>query len=284
MARMNDDQLKAITDQEMRQAVGWWSGKLAQQRQKAMYYYLAEAKGDLAPPDIEGRSAVVSPDVRNTIEAMLPQLMVKFAGSETVVECQAQKPGDEPKAEQATEYLNYLYHVRNAGEKITYVWMKDALLSKNGIVKVWWDSTDEEKREEYVGLDQVELAQLLDDDEVEVTEQKSYADEVDAKQRQQAIEHLTQQMQQAAQAAMQQPAVPTPQGPQPSPPAAIARHLQQQIAQIESQPPAILYDVTCTRTRKGGRPRRSATSPTCASRSTAASWPASAAWPSTASR
>src|SRR5574337_1289774 len=223
MARMNDDQLKAITDQEMRQAVGWWSGKLAQQRQKAMYYYLAEAKGDLAPPDIEGRSAVVSPDVRNTIEAMLPQLMVKFAGSETVVECQAQKPGDEPKAEQATEYLNYLYHVRNAGEKITYVWMKDALLSKNGIVKVWWDSTDEEKREEYVGLDQVELAQLLDDDEVEVTEQKSYADEEDAKQRQQAIEQLTQQMQQAA--------------------------------QIEAQPPAILYDVTCTRTRKGGRVR-----------------------------
>src|SRR5574337_1079238 len=203
MARMNDDQLKAITDQEMRQAVGWWSGKLAQQRQKAMYYYLAEAKGELAPPDVEGRSSVVSPDVRNTIEAMLPQLMTKFAGSETVVECQPRKPQDEQAAEQATEYLNYLYHVRNGGEKITYCWMKDALLSKNGIVKVWWDDSDEEKREEYEGLDQVELAQLLDDEEVQIVEQRSYPDEEDAEQRRQAIEQLTQQMQQAAQAGLQ---------------------------------------------------------------------------------
>ncbi len=107
MARMSDDELRSITDQEMRQAVGWYSGKLAAQRQKAMSYYLAKPTLDLTPPEIEGRSSVVSPDVRNTIESMLPQLMVKFAGSERVVEFEPTKPGDEAKAEQCTDYLNH---------------------------------------------------------------------------------------------------------------------------------------------------------------------------------
>ena len=170
MAKMNESELRAITDAEMRQAVGYWSGKLANQRQQAMYYYLGEAVGDLSPPEVEGRSTVVSPDVRNTIESMLPQLMVKFAGGECPVEFLPNKPGDEPKAEQATDYIGHLYSVKNNGDAITYAWMKDALLSKNGIVKVWWDTRTEDKREEYNGLSDVELSQVMDDEEVEIVE------------------------------------------------------------------------------------------------------------------
>ena len=64
MAKMNESELRAITDAEMRQAVGYWSGKLANQRQQALYYYLGEAVGDLSPPEVEGRSTVVSPHRR----------------------------------------------------------------------------------------------------------------------------------------------------------------------------------------------------------------------------
>lgn len=242
MAKMSEDELRAITDGEMRQAVGYWSGKLANQRQKAMAYYLGEAKLDLAPPEVDGRSAVVSPDVRNTIESMLPQLMVKFCGGDTVVEFEAQKPGDEPKAEQATDYINHLFYVRNPGERIAYNWMKDALLSKNGIVKVWWDTRTEETREEYVGLSDVELAQLMDDEEIEVTEQKAYEDEDDLEQRQDALEKLNAQMQQAMQAAQQNPQA-----------AQAVQQMQSQMAQIQSAPPKMLYDVVCKRSKAGGR-------------------------------
>lgn len=242
MTRMSEDQLRAITDQEMRQAVGWFSGKLAAQRQKAMAYYLGQPTLDLTPPEVEGRSSVVSPDVRNTIESMLPQLMVKFAGSERVVEFEPQKPGDEQKAEQATDYVNHVLHTHNPGERIIYNWMKDALLSKNGIVKVWWDDRKEEKREEYRNLNDVELAQLMDDDEVEVIEQKSYPDEDDAEKRQQALQQLQQQLEQAAQAAQ----AGDPQAQQ----AVMA--LQQQMAQIQSAPPVLAYDVACRRTRISG--------------------------------
>lgn len=239
---MSEDQLRSITDQEMRQAVGWYSGKLAAQRQKAMAYYLGQPTLDLTPPEVEGRSSVVSPDVRNTIESMLPQLMVRFAGSERVVEFEPQKPGDEQKAEQATDYVNHVLHAHNPGERIIYNWMKDALLSKNGIVKVWWDDRKEEKREEYRNLNDVELAQLMDDDEVEVIEQKSYPDEDDAEKRQQALQQLAQQLEQATQAA---------QAGDPQAQQAVVM-LQQQMAQIQSAPPVLAYDVACRRTRISG--------------------------------
>lgn len=228
--RMDEAELRAITDQEMRAAVGFWSGRMGQQRTKALAYYYGEAKFDLTPPEIEGRSTVVSPDVRNTVESMLPQLAVKFYGSDRVVEFEATKPGDEKKAEQATDYVNHQFYVKNPGERIAYNWMKDALLSKNGIVKVWWDNSAVETREEYVGLTDVELAQIMDDSEVEIIEQKSYPDEEDAEQRQKALEQLIPQAKANPQAA-------------------------QQVAQIQAMPPKMLFDVVCKRTKEGGRVR-----------------------------
>lgn len=240
---LTDDELKALTDLELRQSVGYWAGKLANQRQKAMQYYLAEPVGDLAPPEVDGRSSIVVPLVRNTIESMLPQLMVKFAGSERVVEFEPNKPGDEQAAEQATDYVSFIYNTRCDGERITYTWMKDALISKNGIIKVWWDTRTEEKREEYKALSDIELAQLMDDEEIEVTEQSSYPDEEDAKQRQQALEQIQPQMAQAMQAAQQG----NPQAQQ------AVQQFQAQIQQISSQPPKMLFDVVCKRVKQGGK-------------------------------
>jgi hypothetical protein len=229
---LTEDELKALVGAEERQSLGYSSSKLSNARQKSMYYYLGMPVGDLTPPEVEGRSSVVSTDVRDTIESMLPQLMVTFVGSDTVAEFEATKPGDEQKAEQATEYVNYLFNKKNNGHRIAYTWMKDALLQKNGIVKVWWDTRHEETREEYRGLSEVELTQLLEDDEVEVTEQSTSVDTDDAEQRQQAVMQLMQQAQAQPQSAPQ---------------------VMQQIQQIEAQPPKLVYDVVCKRTKTDGK-------------------------------
>ena len=118
MAKMSEDDLRALTDSEMRLAVGYWSGKLSNQRMKAMVYYLGEPKLDLSPPEVDGRSSVISPDVRNTIESMLPQLMVKFCGGDTVVEYEPTKPDEEAKAAQATDYINHQFFEKKPGERI----------------------------------------------------------------------------------------------------------------------------------------------------------------------
>jgi hypothetical protein len=240
---LSDDDLKALTDSEMRNAVGYFGGKLAEQRRKAEIYYLGLAKDDLAPPEVDGRSKVVSTDVRNTIEAMLPQLMVKFTGGDIVVEFEPTKPGDEQKAQQCTDYLNHLFFKKNNGHQICYTWFKDALLMKRGILKVWWDTRSEETREEYRGVDQIELAQLADDKELEITEQKSYPDEEDAEQRQKALEHLQQTLDQALTAAQQ--------GNQQA--AQAIGQIQAQMQHIMQTPPAMLFDVVCKRTKKGGK-------------------------------
>lgn len=242
MAKLNDDNLKALTDAEMRQAVGYYGGKLAEQRRKAEAYFYGEATGDLAPPEVIGRSSVVVPVVRNTIESMLPQLMVKFTGGDTVVEFEPTTPDDEDKAKNCTDYLNYLFFKKCNGHAVTYSWFKDALKLKRGIVKVWWDTRDEETREEYSGLSEVELAQIMDDPEVEVIEQKSYPDEEDAKQRQKALEQLQAQMDQAMQAAHQDPQA-----------AQAVQQLQQHMAQIQSAPAVMLFDISCKRTKTGGK-------------------------------
>lgn len=241
--RLTDDDLKALAARELRAAVGYFGGKLADQRRKAEIYYLGEPKDDLAPPEIDGRSTVVSTDVRNTIESMLPQLMAKFVGGDQVVEFEPASRDDEEKATQCTDYLNYLFTKKNNGHAICYSWFKDALLQKNGIIKVWWDTRAEEKREEYKGLDAVELAQILEDEEVEPIEQSSYPDEDDAEARKQAVEQMTQQLQQAMMAAQQG----DPKAAQ------AAQQMQQQLAQIQAQPPAMLYDVSFKRSLKAGK-------------------------------
>lgn len=257
---LSQDELKALVQTEMRQSLGYSSSRLSQARQKAEYYYLGLAVGDLSPPEVDGRSSVVSTDVRDTIESMLPQLMLTFCGGDSIVEFEPQNPDDEARAKAATEYINYLFFKKNNGHKIAYVWMKDALLQKNGIVKVWWDTRFEEAKEEYKGLNQIELAQILDDPEIEVIAQQAYPDEDDAKQRQQAVEQfkqqISQQMQQAPQANVQQPGqLP---GPSNMPPAnqqvnPVVQQLQAQLQQIQSQPLELLYDITCKRVKTGGK-------------------------------
>jgi hypothetical protein len=240
---LTEEALKALVAQELRSSLGYSSSKLSAARQKAEYYYLGLPVGDLSAPEVEGRSSVISTDVRDTVEAMLPQLMVTFCGGDKVCEFEAQGPEDEKAAGLATEYVNYLFFKKNNGHAISYTWMKDALIQKNGIVKIWWDTRTEEKKEEYRAQSPESLAIIMDDPEVEVTEATPYPDEEDAKQRAKSLEQMAQQLQQAMQAAQQ--------GNQQA--AQAVMQMQQHMAQVQAMPPAMLYDITATRTKKGGK-------------------------------
>lgn len=254
MAGLTDDEVKALVDSEIRQSIGYFGGKLAQMRQKSEYYFLGEAKGDLAPPEIEGRSSVVDTTVRNTILWMQPQLIKVFCAGDNVVEFTPTQDGDEDKAKLATDYLNYIFYKQNPGYQIVSSWVTDALLQKVGVLKVWWDDRVIETREEYRALDDVALATILDDDEVTLIEQRAFPDEEDAKQRMEALGQLQQQLDHAMQVATTPPQPGPPGQPTPQQQAGAAiQQLQQQMAQIQSLPPKMLYDVTAKRAKKGGR-------------------------------
>ena len=66
-------------------------------------YYKGEPFGN----EEEGRSQVVSMDVRDTVQAIMPSIMRVFFGSSNVVEYAPNGPEDVANAEQATDYVNY---------------------------------------------------------------------------------------------------------------------------------------------------------------------------------
>lgn len=232
MAKVSDDDLVVAINKEISNSVGYSNGRLSEMRRRAEYYYLGEAKGELAPPEIEGRSSVVSTDVADTIEWMLPNLLKIFTASDAAVEFAPRQQKDEQSAKQATDYINHVFHKQNPGFQIMYTWFKDALLQKNGILKVYWDDKKDVTKEEYKGLDANELTMLLQDPAVEPVEHEQYIDP---------------NQQEAFNAAMQQY-----QGM-----AANAQQAQMMGQQVQPLPPApqapILHDLTIQRTQDNSK-------------------------------
>jgi hypothetical protein len=151
MPKMSTSELKAMLSAERSDALAAISAaQLAEERSDAMDYYLGHMAKDM--PAQDGRSRAVSTDVADTIEGLMPHLMDVFAGSDEVVRFEPVGPEDEAAAAQETDYVNHVFMQQNPGFMILYSFIKDALLSKVGIVKVWWEEREEEERETYYDL------------------------------------------------------------------------------------------------------------------------------------
>jgi hypothetical protein len=70
-------------------------------------------------------------------------------------------PEDEAAVAQETDYVNHVFMQQNPGFMVLYSFIKDALLSKVGIVKVWWEEREEEERETYYDLTDDQFALLV---------------------------------------------------------------------------------------------------------------------------
>ena len=166
MALSDEKELLARVNTEIHDALGYYSDELSMQRELAQEYYYALPFGN----EVEGRSQFVDSTVQDTIEWIKPSLMRIFAQGDEMVKFTPHGPEDVEAAEQATDYVNYVFTKDNPGWEIMYSWFHDALLQKNGIVKVWWDEYEAPEREEYSNLGEEELNILLSNDNVEVVE------------------------------------------------------------------------------------------------------------------
>jgi len=163
--KMTERELVSRIEAEITDSLGY-GDELSLQREKAMDYYYAMPFGN----EVDGRSQFVDSTVMDTIEWIKPSLMRVFASGDDMVKFSPVGPEDVPMAQQATDYVNYVFTKMNPGWSILYAWFTDALLSKNGIVKVWWDEESTDEREEYFALTDDELNSLLSDENVEVLE------------------------------------------------------------------------------------------------------------------
>ena len=169
-----DPKLRIILSNQIRNALGYLGGQLSQSRKKSIEYYL----GDKLGTEIDGRSQVVSTDVSDTVESILPNLLRIFTASDKVVRCDPVTAEDVPLADQATAYINHVFYKDNNGFQLLYNFFKDALIEKNGFLKIYYDESEKVEHETYKNLTQAEKDALNDtQDEIEEVDEEVFEDE-----------------------------------------------------------------------------------------------------------
>ena len=167
---MSEEQLQGVISAEIYDAISFIDDDIGGNRALATEYYYGLPFGD----EEEGRSQVVSMDVRDTVQGILPSLMRIFFGPERVVEFTPQGPEDVQNAEQATDYVDFIFKRDNPGFKILHSAFKDALVRKAGIIKYWWDESVEVKAESFSMLDEQSMMMLTENPDVEISAVREY--------------------------------------------------------------------------------------------------------------
>lgn len=144
---MPDSELVAILGQHEAQAIGYQGADddITSEQEQALNYY--NGRMDDVPAQ-DGCSSVVDGTVAVVVDNALSAVLKPFVGSDETVSFTPRQPEDMETAEQATEYVNYVFNCDNPGFLILHNWFKDAFLSKVGVVKVWWEDTPREETEQ----------------------------------------------------------------------------------------------------------------------------------------
>ncbi len=169
MPKYDETEILSLVDREESECYGFGNTSLEEDRSNALKYYLGEPYGN----EVTDRSQVVTREVMDTVEWVLPALLKIFMSGDKVVKFNPRGQDDVDQAETETEYINFVITEKNEGFQVFYTWFKDALISKTGYVKSFWEVTEDLVDETYEGLTEDELAFLMQDKDVEIVSQSS---------------------------------------------------------------------------------------------------------------
>jgi len=124
MAKLTKSSLLSLVSQEISNSLGFYESDLSKQRKDALKYYLGEPIGN----EISGRSSVVSQDLLEVVEAILPSLMRMFTQGDKIVNFDPTNEEDVEYADQVSDYCNYIFQKDNPGFSILYTLFKDAFI------------------------------------------------------------------------------------------------------------------------------------------------------------
>ena len=169
---LTDDDLMKLSHLLVQEADSYIEEHITHARARALRYYLGENPDNM--PLVDGRSQMVDTQLRDTIEWIMPDLVRTFAGDDKI--CSIEPHGDEDNfdADLADEWVNYVIMRQNRGFLVTNTWIKDALLSKLGFIKQFWEESKHRKRIDLEGLTQIELDALTKAEDFEISDKASY--------------------------------------------------------------------------------------------------------------
>ena len=165
---LSDSEIANIVGAEEEQAIGYLGegSEIQSNRATLLDYYNQRPFGD----EIEGQSQVVTSDVMDVVEGMLPQLLRLFTQGKSVAVFSSEDPSSDDECQAKTEYANWVFSKQHDPVLILHNMFKDALLQYTGVVKVCWNDDDEALQENYKGLSKEELMLLQADENYEVKE------------------------------------------------------------------------------------------------------------------
>lgn len=165
---LTDSQIAVIVSAEEKQAIGYLGegSQIQKNRATLLDYYNQKPFGD----EIEGQSEVVTSDVADVVEGMLPQLLRLFTQGKYIGRFRSSDIGSDEEAELKTEYSNWVLMEQHDPVLILHHMFKDALLQYVGVTKVFWDDSEEALEENYQGLSPEELLLLKADSNYSVKE------------------------------------------------------------------------------------------------------------------
>src|SRR5579859_7974029 len=132
---LSDDRIVALIDLGIGQSVGFSESKLSKERERVQVFY----DGERPFKAHEGDSSYVSDDVWIAVESMKAQILDIFTQNARPVQFTPTGPDDIEGAKIRTDYVTHVLFDQNEGYGLLRDTIEEALKSRNGVVKCWWD-------------------------------------------------------------------------------------------------------------------------------------------------
>lgn len=165
MKKLTDDDLLALLQRKEDSAAQYVHGQLGQERETALREYYRMPYGT---EEDDGWSKIVSSDVADSVEWILPALLKTFTSTDKAVSFEPTTAKDVAGAEQATDACNYVFYKQNNGFLVLYTAIKDMLTVRNCAV-MWRKETKETVSSmPFKGATHEMLAMLLQQEDSEI--------------------------------------------------------------------------------------------------------------------
>src|SRR5690606_23265224 len=153
---MTENDLLQKVKQQLLLCHGYEGDEVSKAREMAISYYHQRPRGD----EVAGRAQVVSGDVSAMVEATLAQMLDSFT-TDRIAEFEPLGPDDEDQAQLESDAVQYFVMSRENGFLELAQAIKDALLLRNGVVKVYVEERRQSKSKTLANVSPPAFAELV---------------------------------------------------------------------------------------------------------------------------
>lgn len=173
--RITPDELKSYVISQYEQSSLGFSD-IKQERKENLEYY--ENRSNLDVP-AGNRSKVQTSDIADHVDWLHSEVMDLLYSPIRPCEFIPQNASDIEQAKIETEYISNVINEQNEGFLVNYQWTKDALIQKNGIIKVYWDKSVKEELETYENMTHGNYLKLINDKDIIIKEMTLFVNGVE---------------------------------------------------------------------------------------------------------